>query len=322
MTYASERVPDPLGSGIVEVIRNSNLFGGANPPRRGKVRDVYDLGNELIIVTTDRVSAFDVVLPTLIPHKGESLHALSLYWFERTMGVFPNHLIEPFSKRALRVKKAQRIDIEWVLRAYLYGSAWRAYLKGQRILSGVRLPEGLEMAEELPETVLTPTTKSDVGHDIEISKKEAIDRGLVSIQEWNELEEACFSLFRHYRSDAMTRGIIIPDFKLEFGRHENGLIQIDEPPTHDSARFWDVRRYKSGAPQETHCLDKEYLREYLRRVGFEGEGQPPVLPPQITREVSKRCVASRLVFSGEKRIDDFDLRNLEQVMDELRSVQS
>ncbi|MCD6262986.1 phosphoribosylaminoimidazolesuccinocarboxamide synthase, partial [Candidatus Bathyarchaeota archaeon] len=270
MKFEVERVPDPLGEGFVEVLRASNLFGEERRPRRGKVRDVYDLGETLLIVTTDRISSFDVVLPTLIPHKGRSLHALSTYWFQRTKEIFPNHFLESLDERTMRVVKAERIDIEWVVRAYLYGSAWRAYRAGRRVISGVRLPEGLEMAEELPEVILTPTTKSEVGHDVELSKREAIERGLLSREEWGELEEASLRLFEYYHREAKRRGIIIPDFKLEFGRGPEGLIQIDEPPTHDSARFWDERRYEPGRPQEAHCIDKEYLREYLRRVGFTG----------------------------------------------------
>ena len=309
-----ERVPDPLGEGFTEVLRASNLFGEENKPRRGKVRDVYDLGETLLIVTTDRVSAFDVVLPTLIPHKGRNLHALSVDWFQKTKGIFPNHLLESTDERTMRVVKAERIDIEWVVRAYLYGSAWRAYKAGQRTISGVRLPEGLTMAEELPEVVLTPTTKSEVGHDMELSREEAIERKLVSPEEWSELKEASLRLFECYHGAAKRSNIIIPDFKLEFGRHQGGLIQIDEPPTHDSSRFWDERKYEPGKPQEAHCLDKEYLREYLRRVGFTGEGKPPELPSPVVREVSKRCVASYLVLAKQQSIDDFDLKSVDEVL--------
>jgi len=317
LKFEVERVPDPLGEGFVEVLRASNLFGEERRPRRGKVRDVYDLGETLLIVTTDRISSFDVVLPTLIPHKGRSLHALSTYWFQRTKEIFPNHFLESLDERTMRVVKAERIDIEWVVRAYLYGSAWRAYRSGRRVISGVRLPEGLEMAEELPEVILTPTTKSEVGHDVELSKREAIERGLLSREEWGELEEASLRLFEYYHREAKRRRIIIPDFKLEFGRGPEGLIQIDEPPTHDSARFWDERRYEPGRPQEAHCIDKEYLREYLRRVGFTGEGRPPDIPPSIVREISKRCVASHLVLTGQRSIDDFDLRSVDEALEEL-----
>jgi phosphoribosylaminoimidazole-succinocarboxamide synthase len=217
----------------------------------------------------------------------------------------------------MRVLKAERIDVEWVCRAYLYGSAWRAYRDGARTVSGVELPDGLVMAEELPEVILTPTTKSETGHDEEITRKEAIEAGLVSSDEWAELEEATFGLFDFYRTEARKRGFIIPDFKLEFGRRDGKLIQIDEPPTHDSARFWAEGFYEPGRPQEATCLDKEFLRECLRRTGYTGDGPPPVIPAPVVREVSKRCVASYQVLSGKKSLDDFSLGTVDEVMKEL-----
>ncbi len=310
-------VDDPLGGGKVEVLGASDLFCGERQPRRGKVRDVYDLGEEMLIVTTDRISAYDVVYPTLIPHKGESLNALSEFWFGETRGVFPNHFLESVDPRTMRVAKADRIDVEWVCRAYLYGSAWRAYREGARKVSGVELPGGLVMAEELPEVVITPTTKSEEGHDMEMTREEAIVAGLVTREEWDELEEATLGLFDAYRKIARRRGIIIPDFKLEFGRLGNDLIQIDEPPTHDSARFWDERFYEPGRPQEARCIDKEFLRAYLRRVGYVGDGEPPDIPGPVVREVSKRCVASFEVLSGRKELEDFDLKTVDEGMEEL-----
>jgi len=313
----SYMVDDPLGDGVVEVLESSDLFDGNPSPRRGKIRDVYDMGDHMLIVTSDRISAYDVVYPTLIPHKGESLHALSEYWFRETQSVFPNHFMEALDGRTMKVVKARRVDVEWVCRAYLYGSAWRAYSKGARVISGVELPDGLVMAEELPEVILTPTTKEESGHDMEISKGEAIDAGLVTRDEWDQLEEATFRLFDKYRGAAKGRGLIIPDFKLEFGRLGDGLIQIDEPPTHDSARYWAEKFYEPGMPQEATCLDKEFLRSYLRRIGYMGDGEPPVIPGPVVREVSKRCVASHEVISGKAGLGDFDLMTVDQVMEEL-----
>lgn len=309
-------VDDPLGGGLVEVLGASDLFEDVKP-RRGKVRDVYDMGDHMLIVTTDRISAFDVVYPTLIPHKGTSLHALSEYWLRHTRDVFPNHYQETIDERTMRVTKAERIDVEWVCRAYLYGSAWRAYRDGARTVSGVELPDGLVMAEELPEVILTPTTKEESGHDLEITRRQAIDRGLATRDEWDRLEEATLRLFDAYRARAKSRGMIIPDFKLEFGRVGDSLIQIDEPPTHDSARYWAEEFYEPGRPQEAHCLDKEFLRAYLRGVGYMGDGEPPVIPAPVVREVSKRCVASHQVISGEKSLSDFDLKTVDMVMKEL-----
>ena len=310
-------VDDPLGQGKIEVLRNSDLIPGKTP-RRGKVRDVYDLGKEMLIVTTDRISAYDVVFPTLIPHKGESINKLAEFWFNKTQDVIPNHFISLEDRRTMRVKKAERVDIEFVCRAYLYGSAWRAYRNGARTVSGVELPNGLVMAERLPEVILTPTTKAEEGHDKEISGREAVIQGLVTRDEWRELEEATLKLFAAYQSHAKSRGFIIPDFKLEFGRLGDELIQIDEPPTHDSARFWAERFYEPGKQQEAHCLDKEFLRAYLRGVGYMGDGEPPEIPGPVVREVSLRCVASYRVLSGQKSLSEFDLKTVDEVMGELR----
>jgi phosphoribosylaminoimidazole-succinocarboxamide synthase len=310
-------VDDPLGEGKVEVLRYSDMFSGEPAPRRGKVRDVYDLGEHMVIVTSDRISAYDIVFPTLIPHKGASLNALSEFWFRETRDVIPNHYEETLGPRSMKVRKAVRVDVEWVCRAYLYGSAWRAYSKGARVISGVELPDGLVMAEELPEVILTPTTKEEAGHDLEISRREAIEAGLATGDEWDQLEEATFRLFERYRFVARRAGLIIPDFKLEFGRLGGELIQIDEPPTHDSGRYWAERFYRVGEQQEAHCLDKEFLRSYLRRVGYMGDGPPPEIPGPVVREVSKRCVASYKVLSGQARLRDFDLKTVDQVMEEL-----
>lgn len=312
-------VPDPLGPGEVEVLGASSLFGLESPPRKGKIRDIYDRGDDLLIVTTDRISAFDVVYPTLIPHKGKSLHALSEYWFKRTGDIYPNHYIDSVNERTMRVVKAERVDVEWVCRAYLYGSAWRAYRNGAREVSGVKLPDGLIMAEELPEVIITPTTKSDAGHDQEITRHQAIEEGLVTSDEWRELEEATFKLFELYRAEAMKKGFIIPDFKIEFGKKDERMIQIDEPPTHDSARYWAEKYYEPGKGQEATCLDKEFLRECLRQMGYTGDGPPPVIPSPVVREVSKRCVASYQVLTGAKTLTDFDLRTVDEVMEELRT---
>ncbi|MDA4111452.1 MAG: phosphoribosylaminoimidazolesuccinocarboxamide synthase [Thaumarchaeota archaeon] len=285
--------------------------------RRGKVRDVYDEGDELLIVATDRISAFDVVMPEGIEGKGVALTKLSEFWFLKTSHVFKNHFISRFDERTLRVKKAQRIDIEWIVRAYLYGSAWRAYTKGAREISGIKLLSGLQLAEELPEIILTPTTKSDQGHDEELSKEEALRRKLVTKDEWNELEEATYRLFEYYKREAGLKGLIIPDFKLEYGRIiKDDLIQIDEPPTHDSARFWAKNKYRIGERQEKNCLDKEFLRDFLLRKGFSGEGQIPDLPPIVLEQISKRCSGAFQVLSGERTLESLDLLSVDEVLEQ------
>jgi len=306
-----ELAEDPLTGKKVEVVRNSNL--GVGTLKRGKVRDVYDLGKELLIYHTDRVSAFDVVLPTLIPRKGESLQKLSVYWMERSRKVFQNHLISIEDSRTIRVRKARRVDIEWVVRKYLYGSLWIAYSKGRRDLYGLKFPEGLRMADELPNPVITPTTKADMGHDEEITRKAAVERGIVGRGTWDELEEATMKLYEFYESEAKQRGIIIPDFKIEFGWYGKEMIQIDEPPTHDSARMWARRYYRPGEAQERHCLDKEFLRECLRRLGFSGEGEPPVLSKRIVREIVKRCTGAYSVLAEGASIEGLDLASVDDI---------
>lgn len=300
----------------MSTILESN-YPGKTLLRRGKVRDVYDEGDELLFVATDRISAFDRVMPVGVPGKGVALTGLSEFWFLKTSHIFKNHYQSKYDERTLRVKKAQRIDIEWITRAYLYGSAWRAYSKGTREISGIQLRSGLQLAEELPEVVLTPTTKSDEGHDAELSKEQALQRGLVDKDEWKELEEATFRLFEYYKREAALKGIIIPDFKLEYGRLGDELIQIDEPPTHDSARFWSKEKYRIGEKQEKHCLDKEFLRDFLMRRGFSGDGEIPELPGIIVEQISKRCEGAFEVISGRKKLESLGLLSVDEVLAEL-----
>ena len=285
--------------------------------RRGKVRDVYDEGDELLFVATDRISAFDRVMSRGIPGKGVALTNLSEFWFIKTRHIFKNHFVSKYDERSLRVKRAERLDIEWITRAYLYGSAWRQYLRGTHEISGIALPSGLQLAEELPEIILTPTTKSDEGHDEELSKEQAISKGLVDHDEWKELEEATFRLFEYYKREASLKGIIIPDFKLEFGRLGDELIQIDEPPTHDSARFWSKERYRIGEKQEKHCLDKEFLRDFLMRKGFSGEGEIPELPDLVVDQISRRCTGAYEVLSGRVDLGSLRLLSVDEVIEEL-----
>jgi phosphoribosylaminoimidazole-succinocarboxamide synthase len=303
---------DPLTGEKVKLVGYSSL--GIGKLRRGKVRDIYDLGEELLIYHTDRVSAFDVVLPTLIPRKGEYLQKLTVFWMVKSRKVFPNHLIGTVDERGILVRKARRIDVEWVVRKYLYGSLWRAYSEGRREMYGIRFRDGLRMAEELPEPLLTPTTKTDVGHDREITKAEAIEMKLVDADTWSTLEEAALKLYEFYEAEARKIGIIIPDFKIEFGVYGDRLIQIDEPPTHDSARMWAVKYYRVGEPQESHCLDKEFLRECLRRMGFTGEGTPPELPKPVVREVAKRCIGAYRVLAEGVNVDNLGLLSVDDVL--------
>jgi phosphoribosylaminoimidazole-succinocarboxamide synthase len=294
-----------------EVIGYSNLNIGKL--RRGKVKDVYDLGDELLIFYTDRVSAFDVVLPSLIPNKGESLLKLTVYWMEKSKKIIPNHLISVIDNRTIKVRKAKRIDIEWIIRKYLYGSLWREYQEGKREIYGIKLPSGLRKAEELPHPILTPTTKTDIGHDVPITKKEAIEKNIIDKDTWDFLEEISLKLYEFYEGEAKYRGLMIPDVKLEFGYVGDEIIQIDEPPTHDSARIWALKYYRIGESQEKYCLDKEFLRECLRRMGFNGEGEPPILSSIIINEVRKRCIGAYEVLAKGKNIDELNLLSVDDI---------
>lgn len=300
----------------MSILLESN-YEGKKILRRGKVRDVYDEGGELLITATDRISAFDRIMPRGIPGKGIALTKLSEFWFLKTRHIFGNHYIAKYNERTLRVRKAERTDIEWISRGYLYGSAWRAYSKGSRVISGVKLRSGLQLAEELPEIILTPTTKSEHGHDEELSREQAIQRKLVTPDEWKELEEATFRLFEYYKREAGLKGIIIPDFKLEYGRIGDDLIQIDEPPTHDSARFWSKEKYKVGEKQEKHCLDKEFLRDFLLRNGFAGDGEIPQLPDLVVEQISKRCDGAYEVLSGHALLESLGLLSVDEVLQKL-----
>ncbi len=277
---------------IKENIETRTLF------KQGKTRDVYDLGDKLLIEATNRISAFDVVFPFEIEGKGEALTDLSCFWFQKSKKVFPNHFIKQHNFKTILVTKAERIDIEFVVRGYLYGSAWRAYNNGSREVSGVRLPDGLQLAQKLPEPILTPTTKEDAGHDLEISKEEAIRRKLATKDDFSVLEEASLKLYGFYSKHAESKGIIIPDFKLEFGRVNNELIQIDEPPTHDSARFWPQKHYQLGSEQK-NSLDKEFFRAWLMSHGFKGDGPTPDVPEETRKEISRRCKLAYEVIAGK-----------------------
>jgi len=283
---------------------------GRSPSWRGKVKDVYDLGDRLLMVFSDRVSAFDEVLADPIPGKGIGLNEMSVLLLGMSGSVYPNHLLRRVDERSMEVVKASRIDLEFVVRGYLYGSAWRAYSRGETTVSGVELPPGLRMADELPEPVLTPTTKSQVGHDEEISAREAISSGLLTQDEWRELEEASLRLYGFYRGVASSRGLMLADAKFEFGRTRNGLIQIDEPPTHDSARIWPSKYYEPGMPQEDHCLDKEFLRAYLRETGC----IKCRLPGVVVDQVARRVIGAYKVVAGIARVEDLGLMGLDEVM--------
>jgi phosphoribosylaminoimidazole-succinocarboxamide synthase len=279
--------------------------------RRGKVRDSYVLGDSLLMIATDRLSAFDVVLPTPIPRKGVVLTQLSKFWFELTRSTVQNHLIttetskfpeelweftDSLRGRSMLVRRADRIDIECVVRGYLAGSAWTEYRSTGRV-AGEVLPDGLVQSEALSEPVFTPAAKADSGHDVNISTTELRDRVGVELAE--RLEEASLSLYQFAADFAIRRGIIIADTKFEFGFIDGELILIDEALTPDSSRFWDTASYSPGRDQAS--FDKQYVRDWLISTGWDKSPPGPDLPPEIVAGTAARY------HEAYKRITGFPL---------------
>lgn len=257
---------------------------------RGKVRDVYDLGNRLLIVSTDRISAFDVVLPNGIPFKGEALNRISVYWFKETKDIVPNHILDVVDQRTVLVKKAKPIKIEFVVRGYLYGSLWRKYVNGK--VSG--LPSGLRKAERLPKFVLTPTTKAEVGHDVDVEREEVVR--IVGKAIAKEIEEVCLKIYERASKKAEANGIIIADTKLEFGFCGDELILIDELLTPDSSRFWPDEKHKIGESQ--FSFDKQYVRDYLEDIKWNKQPPAPTLPENIVLGTSKKYIEAYERLTG------------------------
>ncbi len=260
--------------------------------KRGKVRDVYDLGDRLLIVSTDRISAFDVVLPNGIPHKGEALNRLSNYWFRETRNIVSNHVIDIVDPRTVLVKKSEPIKIEFVVRGYLYGSLWENYRQGK--LSG--LPKGLKKAIKLANPVLTPTTKAEVGHDIELTKNDVFKQ--IGNSMAAEIDEVSTKIYERASQKAEANGIIIADTKLEYGFYNKELTLIDEVLTPDSSRFWPKEKYQVGKDQFSY--DKQYVRDYLLSIGWNKQPPAPKLPKNVVLETSKKYVEAYELLTGRK----------------------
>ena len=263
--------------------------------KRGKVRDVYDLEKRLLIVSTDRISAFDVVLPNGVPHKGEALNRLSVYWFNQTKNIIPNHILDVVDPRTVLVKKTEPIEIEFVIRGYLYGSAWERYREGKPSC-GIKLPIGLREAEKLPEPILTPTTKAEVGHDIEITKDNVIKRIGRGFAE--EIDETCLRIYERASRRAEANGIIVADTKFEFGFYNGGLLLIDELLTPDSSRFWPSEKYEVGRDQ--FSFDKQHVRDYLESLDWNKQPPAPSLPDNVILETSRKYIEAYERLTGRR----------------------
>jgi len=263
--------------------------------KRGKVRDVYDLDKRLLIVSTDRISAFDVVLPNGVPHKGEALNRLSVYWFNQTKNIIPNHILDVVDPRMVLVKKTEPVKIEFVIRGYLYGSAWERYREGKPSC-GIKLPPGLREAEKLPKPILTPTTKAEVGHDIEITKDDVVKKIGRDLAE--EIEETCLRIYERASKRAEANGIIVADTKVEFGLYDGELLLIDELFTPDSSRFWPSEKYEVGRDQ--FSFDKQYVRDYLNSLDWNKQPPAPSLPDHVILETSKKYIEAYERLTGRR----------------------
>ena len=296
-----------------EVLLSSDL---ALPKQQGKVRDIYDLGDRLLLVATDRVSAFDVVLPTGVSDKGRTLTQMSAFWFEQTRGVVPNHMIRVIDStenpdlpvalgpeyigRTMLVRKAEPIRLEAIVRGYLSGSGWRDYQATGRIC-GIPLPPGLRESDPLPQPIFTPSTKAEEGHDENISYDEAA--ALVGEEVANTLKVRSLALYFYGQERARARGFAIADTKFEFGMVENDAgeeeaILIDEALTSDSSRFWDLAVYQPGRPQPSY--DKQPLRDWLEASGWNKEPPGPALPPAVVAELRDRYLQAFRRISGRE----------------------
>jgi phosphoribosylaminoimidazole-succinocarboxamide synthase len=264
-------------------------FAGLKLRARGKVRDIYELGARLLIVATDRLSAFDVILPTPIPDKGRVLTQLSLFWFDKLAKIVPNHVISasnfsgelaPYAAalegRAMLVRRTEPVPIECVVRGYLSGSGWKDYQKTGSVC-GIALPSGLRESDRLPEPIFTPSTKATTGHDENISFDETVAR--ISRPLAEKLRDTSLAIYKSAVAYAAERGIIIADTKFEFGLIGDDLIWIDEALTPDSSRFWPGNEYVPGKPQPS--FDKQYVRDYLERIGWNKQPPGPALPLDV-----------------------------------------
>ncbi|MFP4642727.1 MAG: phosphoribosylaminoimidazolesuccinocarboxamide synthase [Spirochaetales bacterium] len=288
------------------------------PVTHGKVREIVDLGDELLITSSDRVSAFDRVL-ALVPCKGELLNRMSLYWFSQTRDIVANHIVEMVTPRTTRVKKCRMIPIEVVVRGYLSGSAWRDYREGKPV-SGVRLAEGLSKNERLPEPLVTPSTKETEGHDRPVSEREIIESGVVEQALWQQIRETALALYERGSALSAEAGLILVDTKYEFGLDADGtLTLIDELHTPDSSRYWKADDYERqfSAGQEQYHLDKEFLRAWLLGKGYSGEGTPPEIPEDVVIELAGRYIEAVERLTGaefEPMAQDPD-REVDRVID-------
>lgn len=278
--------------------------------KRGKVRDVFDLGDKLLIVATDRISAFDSVIPTPIPDKGKILNMLSLFWFDHTKKIIDNHIVtadvkkypkelqkyaDILDKRSVIGKKAELIEIECVVRGYLSGSAWAEYQQKGSV-SGIKLPTGLKESSRLPEPIFTPSTKAATGHDMNITEAEM--RKIIGGKISDILKAKTLEVYKAACKHAESKGIIIADTKFEFGQIDGRVILIDEILTPDSSRFWPRDSYKEGGPQKS--FDKQFVRDYLTSIKWDRNPPAPPLTPEVVEKTKEKYMEAYKMLTGRE----------------------
>ncbi|HEX6821799.1 MAG TPA: phosphoribosylaminoimidazolesuccinocarboxamide synthase [Candidatus Sulfotelmatobacter sp.] len=277
----------------------------------GKVRDVYEIGDkQLLFVASDRISAFDYVLATGIPHKGSVLNQISLFWFDFLADIVPNHLItanvdeypaeirkykDQLRGRSMLVRRAEMFPVECVVRGYISGSAWKEY-KASGKVSGISLPTGLKESDAFPEPIFTPSTKATTGHDENISFDQMCE--IVGVETASHLRDLTLRVYKKAAGYARQRGIIIADTKFEFGRTEHGITLADEVLTPDSSRFWPADKYQPGRAQDSY--DKQYVRDYLEQIHWNKQPPAPALPPDVARRTSEKYQEAYYQLTGHK----------------------
>lgn len=292
-----------------EILLNTN-FKDLKLFRRGKVRDVYDLGDKLLLVSSDRISCFDVVLPCGIPYKGRVLTALSCFWFDFLKEILGNHFISAdvdkypselkkykneLNGRSMLVIKSKPIPVECIVRGYLSGSGWQEYRKMQSVC-GIKLPAGLKESAKLPEVIFTPSTKADVGHDQNVNQK-YIEK-LIGKKIADEITESSIAIYKKASAYALSRGIIIADTKFEFGLHNNKVILIDEVLTPDSSRFWPLEQYAPGS--STPSFDKQFVRDYLQGLDWDKTPPAPNLPEEVIAKTTRKYLEAYQKLTGKE----------------------
>jgi len=291
----------------MRVLRETK-FAGLSPAARGKVRDIYDAGDKLLIVATDRLSAFDVILPTPIPDKGRVLTQLSLFWFDLLRDVIPNHVLsatefpapfdayhEELAGRSMLVRKVAPLPIECVVRGYVSGSGWEDYQR-TRAICGIALPPGLRESDRLPEAIFTPATKAATGHDENISFERVAS--LIGNERARAVRDVSLEIYRRAATYAEPRGILLADTKFEFGLLKDELIWIDEALTPDSSRFWPAMQYEPGGPQAS--FDKQFVRDYLESIHWPKTPPGPELPPEVVAATRGKYREAYRILTGRE----------------------